>query len=53
MRSRNATIHRRISATKGKMEGDQAILERARKAFAIGLSLLEDQKKNGASSAEP
>ena len=36
----------------GKIAGDSELLERARKAFAIGLSLLEDQKSNSGASPE-
>ncbi|MFK7986925.1 MAG: hypothetical protein AB8I08_12950 [Sandaracinaceae bacterium] len=40
-----------LASLRGKVSGDDEILERARRALSIGLSLLEDQK-NGAASSE-
>ena len=44
--ARAAELDGQLSKARAKIEGDAAVLERARKALAIGLSLLEDQKAN-------
>lgn len=44
--TRAAELDVQLVKARAKVAGDEAILERARKAFAIGLSLLEDQKSN-------
>ncbi len=43
-------LRERLARAEGKIRGDEELLERARRAFAIGLSLLEDQK-NGSADA--
>jgi hypothetical protein len=44
-------LRERLGDAEGKIRGDEELLQRARRAFAIGLSLLEDQK-NGAPAGE-
>jgi len=44
--TRAAELDAQLVKARAKITGDHAILERAHKAFAIGLSLLEDQKSN-------
>ena len=47
-------LESKLSMAVEKIAKDDALLERARKAMAIGLSLLEEQERNtyGASSPE-
>ncbi len=47
-----ALLNDALSRTREKIAGDEALLERARRAVSIGLSLLEDQKANGVPDAE-
>lgn len=44
-------LRRDVAALQDKIGGDAAILERARRALAIGLGLLDDQRANEVSSA--
>ena len=44
--TRASELDANLAKARAKIAGDEAILERAHKAFAIGLSLLEDQKAN-------
>ena len=46
MRNQVAELEARIERAHEKIRHDEQLLERARKAMAIGMSLLEDQQQN-------
>jgi len=52
LEKKGAELESSLAKAREKITGDDAILERARRALSIGLSLLEDQKSNGSAAAE-
>lgn len=52
LRATKADLGEQLTAAKAKLAEDEALLERVRKAMAIGLGLLEEQKNNTLEAAE-
>ncbi|NCQ60509.1 MAG: hypothetical protein GW913_07560, partial [Myxococcales bacterium] len=47
-----ASLEAARDRTQAKLDSDEALLERARRAMTIGLGLLEDQRQNAVAEAE-